>query len=361
MEHHANLRYDDALAEYARASELDGSSWRWTYYRALVYLERGDAPRAARALRDVVAAEPGLALAWWRLGEAEFKQAHYDEADEAYARAEVEPAVAAYSRRGRARIAMTRTRSARTAAETLETSRGYMPPRDPMIDALADRSTSSVFLLRHAAAIDMSRDPSRRERLVRRALEVDPGNPDVVYEVGAVLQQLRRPADALPFFIRHLHMVDDDQQTLVQIGKCYTDLGRLDEAETNLRRAVALGDDATGYYNLGVVMEEQGRAREAEDCYRRALAVEPTHASANNNLAAVLAEAGRLAEAQEHWAMVLRFNPEHADAHANLGGSLAQQGKFAEALRHLDEALRLNPKHAAARATREAVTGLLNR
>jgi tetratricopeptide (TPR) repeat protein len=352
---HANLRYDQALAEYARASELDRRNWRWNYYRALVHVERGDAARAAEALRAVVSAEPAHALAWWRLGEAEFKQARYDAADTAYARAEADTAVAAHARRGRARIARARTGWANASVESGDTPRTYTPPRDPMIDALADQSTSSVFLIRQAAATDISRDPARREHLVRRALAVDPRNPDVVYEMGAVLQQLQRPADALPFFIRHLDLVDDDQQTLVQIGKCYSDLGRLDDAEETLRRALVLGADATGYYNLGFVMEQRSRPHDAEESYRRTLAVDPTHASANNNLAALLAESGRVSEAMEHWTTVLRVNPEHADAHANIGAALAEQGRFADALRHLDEALRINPRHAAAGALRGAI------
>ena len=354
MAHHANLRYDQALAEYARASALDGANWRWSYYRALVHLERGDAARAAEALRAVVAAEPGQALAWWRLGEAEFKQARYDEADAAYARAEADAVVSAHARRGRARIAVARTGSMDSPARG-DGRRTYTPPRDPLVDELATLSTSSVFLIRQAAATDIAQDPAYREQLVRRALEVDPDNPDVVYEMGAVLQQLRRPADALPFFTRHLDLVEDDQQTLVQIGKCYSDLGQLDEAEATLRRAVSLRDDATGFYNLGFVMEQRRRAGEAEALYRRTLVVDPAHASANNNLAVLLAERGRVAEAMEHWETVLRFNPEHVDAHANMGAALAQQGRFAEALRHLDEALRLNPRHAAAGALRPAV------
>jgi tetratricopeptide (TPR) repeat protein len=354
MAHHGNLRYEQALAEYGRAAELDPGNSRWHYYQALVYLERGDAARASEALRAVVAAEPGHALAWWRLGEAQFKQARYDEADAAYRRAEGDSIVGPYARRGRARIAHLRTGPS-APPERGGNSRTYTPPPDPMIDALAQVSTSSIFLIRQAAATDIARFPAQREQLVRRALEVDPRNPDVVYEMGAVLQQLRRPHDALPFFMRHLDMVEDDQQTLVQIGKCHSDLGKLEEAEETLRRAVSLGDDATGYYNLGFVMEQRGRRHEAEEYYRRTLRVDPTHASANNNLAALLAESGYLAEAQEHWRTVLHLNPEHADAHANMGAALAQQGRVPEALRHLDEALRLNPRHVAAGATRAAI------
>jgi tetratricopeptide (TPR) repeat protein len=355
MTHHANLQYEAALAEYARASELDGTSWRWPYYRALVHLERGDAARAADALREVVELHPQHALAWWRLGEAEFKRARYDAADAAYARAEADSSVIAHARRGRARVALARNGSWDAPARGSDTRRAYTPPRDPLIDALANLSTSSVFLIRQAAATDIGQHPAYREQLVRRALAVDPDNPDVVYEMGAILQQLRRPADAVPFFTRHLALVEDDQQTLVQIGKCYSDLGRFDEAEAALRQAVSLRDDATGFYNLGFVMEQRGRTADAEELYRRTLLVDPAHASANNNLAVLLAQSGRVAEAITHWEAVLQFNPEHADAHANMGAALAQQGRFAEALRHLDEALRINPRHAAAAGLRPAV------
>src|SRR5688572_12056545 len=92
MVHHANLRYDEALADYARAASLS-DDWRWIYYSALVHFERGQAAEAAHALRAVVAGRPDFGLAWWRLGEAEFKQAHYDEADRAYARAQADPSV----------------------------------------------------------------------------------------------------------------------------------------------------------------------------------------------------------------------------------------------------------------------------
>jgi tetratricopeptide (TPR) repeat protein len=386
LEHHANLRYDDALREYRRACELNPAEWRWSYYNALVHLERGEAAEAAEALRRVVEVRPDFGLAWWRLAEAEFKQAHSDAADAAYARAESDPAVSAHAKRGRARVAAARDA---TSLSNTAPAPAYLPPRDPMIDALADLSHSSVFLLRHAASIDLRRDPDRRERAVRRALEVDPGNPDVVYEVGSVLQQLGRPADALPFFQRHLDMVDDDQQTLVQIGKCYTDLNRLDEAEAALRSALAAGDDAVGYYNLGIVLEQRGRVDDAEQSYRRAVELGPGLARARNNLAGLLAQRGRLedaaallteairldpsmpdaftnlsavllqqgryADAARQARLAIEMDPRLADAHGNLGVALAQLGDTQQAIQQFDEALRLNPQHASARANRDAL------
>jgi len=272
---------------------------------------------------------------------------------------------------------------------TLAAQRAYAAPNDPLVEALADMSRSSIFLLRHAASIDLLRSPARREHLTRRALDVDPDNPDVVYEMGAVLQQLGRPADALPYLSRHLQMVTDDQQTLVQIGKCYIDLGQLDEAEKALRQALEIGADAIGFHNLGLVLERRERFAEAESAYRKAIEIGPGLASTRNNLGSLLARSGRFDEATTHlressrldpsspdaytnlaavmlqrgeFAPAARYarlaivaRPRHADAHVNLAVALARLGDFDEARRHLDEALSIDPRHAAARANREAL------
>lgn len=393
MTYHADLFYEQAMSAYARAAALEPRNSRWPYYRSLVHMERGEASDAADTLRAVVKMEPDPLLASWRLGEAEFKQAKYDEADAAYTRAETgpvdgsgRPTVGAYASVGRARIALNRGDAShaiailaavvkadprfgpahRVLAEAYRaegrddeaerhgmlgaTLRAYAAPADSAVDALANISRSSIFLLRQAAQLDLVRDGARREQLVRQALAADPDNPDVVYEMGSTLQLLRRPADALPFFTRHLDLVTDDQQTLVQIGKCYTDLGRLDEAEKTLRQALALGDDAVGAYNLGVVLEDRGRVAEAEASYRRAVELGPGLAGARNNLGALLAASGRFPEAERHLIEAIRLDPWSPDAYVNLSALKVQQSAFADAARHAQTAIDLDPKQADAYA-----------
>jgi tetratricopeptide (TPR) repeat protein len=442
--YHADLFYAPAAEAYRLAGELDRRDWRWPYYLVLIQLERGEAEQAVDGLTAIVATQPDFALAWLRLGDADFKRAHYKEADEAYVHAAVARpaasdavsgssgrratiAIASYAALGRARVALQQGQvdSARRTLEDVvardatfgpahrllgdayrRLDRGddaarhlaraaalpaYDAPADPMVDALARESRSSVFLLKQAGAAALVRDGQWREYLVRRALEFNERNPDVVYEMGAVLQQLKRPGEALTFFKHHLDMVSDDQQTLIQIGKCYSDLGRFKEGEAVLRRAVALSDDAVGFYNLGYVLEQLGRPAEAERQYERALELNPGLASAHNNLGTALARRGRFAEAiahlsevvrlepgsadahnnlgavflqqrqvdaaSQHFRLALDLNPAHADAHANLGAALAHQNHIDEAIRHLDEALRIDSNHSAARANRQAILG----
>jgi tetratricopeptide (TPR) repeat protein len=134
--YHADLFYAPAAQAYRVAVDLDPDEWRWAYYLALVHLERGEAAQAAERLRAIVTTKPDFPLAWLQLGDAEFKQARYEQAGDAYvhaarssasgaaapgissARRETLP-IAAYAGLGRARVAV-QQRQTDVARQTLE-------------------------------------------------------------------------------------------------------------------------------------------------------------------------------------------------------------------------------------------------
>ena len=65
-------------------------------------------------------------------------------------------------------------------------------------------------------------------------------------------------------------------------------MGRLDEAETNYRKAIALKPDfAEGHNDLGIMLQEQGRLDEAETNYRKAITLKPDYAEAYRYLTTI--------------------------------------------------------------------------
>ena len=396
LAYHADLFYDEADRCYALAEKLSPSEWRWTYYRALIHSERARSEALAEAMQRVVEQAPQFSPAWWRLGEAAFKEGRYDRAEAAWKRAAAAPEpergsaespqhaadlpVAAYASLGLARIALARE-DAEGARQTLEqvTARSprfgpafrllaqsytalgrtgdadramhragrlppYAPYADPLVDRLARESRNSTFLLRQASEADVASNAAWSEYVTRRALEFDPNNPEVVSKLGRLLRTLGRSGEALEFFRKYNQMVPDDFQALGQTGSCLSDLGRFAEAEPLLRRALERLDDALTHYNLGALLSATGRFDEAVAEYQRALERDPDDPDARGNLAAVLVRLGKLSQASRELARVLELDPDNAAAHTNYGVLLLREGREDQAAREFQAALRINPQ-----------------
>jgi tetratricopeptide (TPR) repeat protein len=187
-----------------------------------------------------------------------------------------------------------------------------------MIDALALESRNATFLLRQASDADLATNAAWSEHLTRRALEFDPDNPDVLVKLGRLLRVLGRDEEALDYFIAYNKKLPGDAQGLAHIGSCLSDLGRLEEAEAYLRRALEGLDDALTHYNLGVVLATTGRLDEAIAEYRKALDRNPAELNARNNLATALARQGKVSAAVAELREVLARDPENRIALANL-------------------------------------------
>ena len=80
-------------------------------------------------------------------------------------------------------------------------------------------------------------------------------------------------------------MKPDYAEAHSNLGNTLKELGRLEEAETNYRKAIALKPDfAEAHNNLGATLQEQGRLDEAETNYRKAIALKPDFAEAHRHL-----------------------------------------------------------------------------
>ena len=72
------------------------------------------------------------------------------------------------------------------------------------------------------------------------------------------------------------------------------------------------------YNNLGNTLKELGRFDEAEPILRKAIALEPDFLEANSNLGHLLAETGRLDEAAESYKRALSCDPNYMSAEIRL-------------------------------------------
>lgn len=176
-----------------------------------------------------------------------------------------------------------------------------------------------------------------------------PGHPFAWKMLGVVRQQLDDNAGALEPMQRAAQLSPTDAEAHANLGIVFAALTRPTEAEAAYRHALALDPRfAPAHGNLGAALQAQGRLDEAEASYRRAIALKPDYARAHGNLGAVLQEQQRFADAEACFRTVLRLQPKNAEGQVNLGNALFQLGRLDEAEACYRRALELAPDSAAA-------------
>jgi tetratricopeptide (TPR) repeat protein len=74
------------------------------------------------------------------------------------------------------------------------------------------------------------------ERLLRRALALDPENLPATYDLGRLLVRLKRYSDALPLLERGARLAGQDPGVHYQLFLAYSRLGRRGEADRELAK-----------------------------------------------------------------------------------------------------------------------------
>ncbi|MFZ1083644.1 MAG: tetratricopeptide repeat-containing glycosyltransferase family protein [Terracidiphilus sp.] len=150
------------------------------------------------------------------------------------------------------------------------------------------------------------------ERMIRRALAVNPNQPFYNFNLSNVLRALNRN----------------------------------EESTASLERALELKPDMVeALYNKGNLRMNEKKQEEAIALYKRALEINPDYADALCNLGGAYRQLNRLDEAVEAFQKALPLAPQNADLYCNLGDALHAQGKVVEAVDLYNRTLALNPKH----------------
>lgn len=136
----------------------------------------------------------------------------------------------------------------------------------------------------------------------------------------------------------------DESAVMRGIGVLCVQQGRLEEAESWLRRATESDPDhARGWNDFGEALRLLGRADEAVTAYRHALGLQPILIEAMNNLAVVLAGQGCLDEAGHWLAQAIEAAPDDPYPYNNLGVIFEAQGQADKALRCYEDAVKRKP------------------
>jgi tetratricopeptide (TPR) repeat protein len=196
------------------------------------------------------------------------------------------------------------------------------------------------------AAYRISRDGARfgaAEEACQRVLEDDAESADVRTVLGQLYLASGKYENALHEFEQALEDNGHLPESYVGLARTQAALGRTEEAEANLRRAIETDVSYWASFNaMGNFLFEQARFDEAAEFYQMYVNRVDDDALALNNLGAAYYLAGDFRQAAEAWDDSLAIKPTRS-AYSNTGTMYFYLGDFERAIERYVNAANLAP------------------
>ncbi|MBI5111119.1 MAG: tetratricopeptide repeat protein [Rhodovulum sp.] len=244
-----------------------------------------------------------------------------------------------------------RGKAATLVAEAVEHLRcGAVAEAERLLRRALDRDPQQPDALQHLGVLAAQRgDVAAAIGLFERAVRAAPRSADARTNLGYALVLADRHAEALAAYDEAIRLSPGYAVAWNHRGHSLARLNRPDEALASYDRAVALEPGfADAHYNRGNLLTSVGRFDEAVTSYDRALALVPGRPLPAINRANALRALGRLEEAVAALDRVLAADPRQVLALVNRGHMLSDLKRFPEAIASYERAVSIEPGHPLA-------------
>lgn len=188
------------------------------------------------------------------------------------------------------------------------------------------------------------------EVLYRYMSSLAPRAPSLHHAMARLYLGQGRLDEAITELQRAIEQRTNDSELRANLGLALVQKGRIDEAIQQLARAVELNPgDATAHNNLGLALTKKGDAEGAIREFAEAVRIAPRQFLAQCNLGSLLLSRGQVDEAIGHFTKAVEANAGFVAARIGLADALRQKGDLTQAVAVCREALRMQPNNPAAR------------
>ncbi len=177
-------------------------------------------------------------------------------------------------------------------------------------------------------------------RLASARLAADPGNPRVMVLAARAAALEKDNAEAERLLRRAVQLAPSDPDAYALLGQLYIGSGRLDEARAQFSRVQATQPVAANTM-LGLIDEAQGRTADAIAHYSQALRADPQAGLAANNLAWLRLAEGKTDEAVQLARAGRQALPDRPEMNDTLGWMLHRAGRHTSAIQYLTRSVQL--------------------
>ena len=177
-----------------------------------------------------------------------------------------------------------------------------------------------------------------------RAIQLNDRLPATYVTLGRIHNGTGQHELAMQEFQRALDLEQWNVDALLGQADLYANIGRVDEAEDEYKKAVALRPESwEGYQRLGFFYFRQHRFEDAATQFRRLLELVPDSATGHTNYGVMLRNLGREKDAEVELKKSIDLSPTY-NAYATLGNLYYNQKRYAESVEMTNKALQINQK-----------------
>lgn len=182
---------------------------------------------------------------------------------------------------------------------------------DSAADDLSGRLEHAIDLVRREGG-------QQAEQALLAVLERWPDQPDALHFLGVLRHTQGQSEEALELLRRAAEQIPDHPTLWSNLGNVLLGAGQIEAAtkayEHSLELAAETQVSASPWNNLGIVYRAQGRLNDAETACRNAVALAPQMAEAWYNLSLVLIDRGEIAEGMQANSRAIALWPRHLTA-----------------------------------------------
>jgi len=151
-------------------------------------------------------------------------------------------------------------------------------------------------------------------------------------------------AGVIKTFEKAIQLQPNNPDWVYNLGLAHMNLNKLEAGLEYFKKAVALNPDLhDGYNNMGVIYFGLRRVDEAIECYEKAISINPKSVSALRNYGSTLRDLGRYEDSFNVLSKIPLIAPRYPVGHFSLGALHADMGKLDKAHASFEMALKLEP------------------
>ncbi len=195
----------------------------------------------------------------------------------------------------------------------------------------------------------LGNNPEAAERMSRRAVELEPRNPQYLQNLGIALKVLGRNEEAVSALERAAKSDPETARFYFDLGDAYRKVGKMAEAQKAMARYQELLADQLGEQELaqelteGQELLEAGEIEPAAKVFQQVLQNNERNWIAHNRLAKIYFRLGQLRPAYDHLNRLLELDPECSETHFLTAFYWYARKDLGRSKSHAEQAKRLRP------------------